>query len=73
MAEKIIAFCSERSSVAAAAPGACEGLRDEAEQEELNLNQQHVFPFTALEGDNPRRCAHGLPIEIQHLSDLLVP
>ena len=73
MAEKIIAFCSERSSVAAAAPGACEGLRDEAEQEELNLNQQHVFPFTALEGDNPLRCAHGLPIEIQHLSDLLVP
>ncbi len=35
--------------------------------------QQPLFPITALEGDNPRHRAHGLPVQVQNLSELLVP
>ncbi len=35
--------------------------------------QQPLFPITALEGDNPRHRAHRLPVQVQNLSELLVP
>ena len=38
-----------------------------------STHQQPLFPVTALEGDNPRHRSYRLPVQVQYLSDPLVP